>query len=234
MHVKKLRSLAFQANPYQNHQIAADQSHRFRIARKSRNYGHCGRGGSCMSRNRKPPAYQEYAASFLASHSFRLATLEERGLWWTLRLECWENRRLPADPAQLAAILPGAFDVDAVRRCLVRLLQINAFVVDDADWLTCPELEDYRLHLEGVRQKQKDGGLQGAAKTNARKAAGKVSGKPTGKASSKAQVGRRVSGESLVQSSSVQLSSVQQKEVISGEGLSGPAWPADEPAAEVF
>ncbi|MDD2775937.1 MAG: hypothetical protein PHU06_08275 [Gallionella sp.] len=38
-----------------------------------------------MTQNREPPAYQEYAATMLANKNFRLMSLEERGLFFTMR-----------------------------------------------------------------------------------------------------------------------------------------------------
>ena len=55
-----------------------------------------------MAQNRLPaPCYQEYAASMLANLDFRQMPLSARGLLYTLRLECWENHRLPADSNKL-------------------------------------------------------------------------------------------------------------------------------------
>ncbi len=58
-----------------------------------------------MTQNRNPPAYQEYAASMLASKEFRLMTLEQRGFLYTLKLECWENQQVPSDHEELAKYL---------------------------------------------------------------------------------------------------------------------------------
>ena len=49
--------------------------------------------------NRKPPAYQEYAATILAQLPFRAMNLQDRGLLFTMRLECWVNTRLPSNHA---------------------------------------------------------------------------------------------------------------------------------------
>ena len=55
--------------------------------------------------NRKPPAYMEYAATMLAQLPFRTMTLQDRGLLYTMRLECWENVRLPDNHKDLANVL---------------------------------------------------------------------------------------------------------------------------------
>ena len=59
---------------------------------------------------RKAPAFQEYAASMLAHKNFRTMTLAERGLLFTLRLECWENATVPSDTQELARYLGFHFD----------------------------------------------------------------------------------------------------------------------------
>ena len=46
--------------------------------------------------NRNAPAYQEYASDMLASVDYRMLTLAQRGLLWSLRLELWVNKKLPA------------------------------------------------------------------------------------------------------------------------------------------
>jgi len=58
-----------------------------------------------MSQNRDAPAYQEYAAAILARLAFRTMTLQDRGLLFTMRLECWVNVRLPSEHNNLAKVL---------------------------------------------------------------------------------------------------------------------------------
>jgi len=58
-----------------------------------------------MAQNRKPPAYQEYAASVIASAEYRMLTLAARGLLYSLKLECWENRQVPREPTALSRFL---------------------------------------------------------------------------------------------------------------------------------
>ena len=58
-----------------------------------------------MAQNRKPPAYQEYASELLANKHFRLMSLPERGLLFTLKLECWANMTVPSKKEALARYL---------------------------------------------------------------------------------------------------------------------------------
>ena len=58
-----------------------------------------------MAENRKPPAYQEYASNMLANISFRSMDLAQRGLLYTMRLECWANESLPSNVDTLSNVL---------------------------------------------------------------------------------------------------------------------------------
>lgn len=114
-----------------------------------------------MSQNRNAPAYQEYAATILAQIPFRTMTLQDRGLLYTMRLECWVNVRLPYDHNDLAKIL--GVEVAAVAGSLAAVMPffkiIDGFVIS-------PELENYRTHLSEIRIKQSQGGKAGSAITN--------------------------------------------------------------------
>lgn len=113
--------------------------------------------------NRKPPAFQEYAASMLANRAFRLLDFQERGLLFTMRLEFWENGSLPSNTEELARLLgcsEGLLDV-----CLSAL---SSFFRVEGGEIIFDELENYRIHLAERRKKQSEGGRRGASKTNRR------------------------------------------------------------------
>ncbi len=170
-----------------------------------------------MTQNRKAPAFQEYAASMLASMSFRLMSLQERGLFYTMRLECWENIQLPAPVHKLAKFL--YCDVDHIQKALTD--EVKSFFIEKDGFYTCPELDNYRKHLEERKAKQSQGGKQGAAMTNAKvnKPRKATNTSDSGKSSSNSQVPHRVGIESLVQSSTLKKSQIQslEKEIISDE-----------------
>src|SRR5690554_5645482 len=96
-----------------------------------------------MSQNREPPAYQEYPAPMLSKLAFRTMSMQERGLLYTLRLECWVNKKLPRDPGDLAKVLglPPQEVADAIDAVMPFFMVADKFIY-------CPELEDYRQHLE--------------------------------------------------------------------------------------
>ena len=141
-----------------------------------------------MAQNRKPPAFQEYASTTLANISFRSMNMAARGLLHTMRLECWANYELPSDLELLSSVLGKPITPDLLKA-------VGSFFDIDDKRITCPELEDYRAHLEQRREKQSKGGKKGAETTNNKR-----------KATGNSQVPRRVSDESLVQSSSTKQS----------------------------
>ena len=111
--------------------------------------------------NRPPPAFQEYASDTLANMDFRLLSLSERGLRTTMRLECWVNRYVPANPQDLATILNlNAAEVE--KAFTKRLL---SFFSQKGDTLFCQDLEDYREVLLNRRLAQSEGGRSGGKKT---------------------------------------------------------------------
>ena len=152
-----------------------------------------------MAQNRPAPCYQEYTASMLANVNFRQMPLAARGLLYTLRLECWENHRLPADLGKLASVL--RFDESEI---IAAMQWLDTFIRTKDGWLTSPELDDYRQHLADRRKAQSNGGKKGAAKTNA----------------GKSQVAR----ESVVKSSTDQLSPSQNSPVTNEEHMLDNSW----------
>ena len=148
-----------------------------------------------MAQNRKPPSFQEYAATILSSKSFRVMTLSQRGLLFTMRLECWVNHSTPSLSNELAKYL--GFSHQEISEALSSEV-ISYFNESESSYI-CPELEDYRQHLKEIRDKQKAGGKKAAAITNNRWK-GIESDNP------------QVTCESLVQLSPVKLSSNQSLE----------------------
>ncbi len=127
--------------------------------------------------NRNPPAYQEYAADLLASRPFRLMTPTERGVLYSMKLECWANKSLPADPAVMAKIL--LIEPEAVAAALPAVMPF--FFLEDGE-IRCVELDNYRAHLETIRLQKSQGGKTGASITNSKRQ------KPNRRKSAKDQV----------------------------------------------
>lgn len=151
-----------------------------------------------MAQNRKPPAYQEYAATILADRNFRLMTLAERGLLFSMRLECWENINVPATSNELAKIL--GYEASEIESALTDKLK-SFFLMQGQDFI-CPEIEDYRQHINERKKKQSEGGKKGAKSTNSKH----------NQLASNPQVPRQDTRESLVKSSLAQFSKTQSLE----------------------
>lgn len=114
-----------------------------------------------MSQNRDAPAYQEYAATMLSRLPFRTMSLQDRGLLYTMRLECWVNAQLPSNSNDLAKVL--GLPIEQVVESLTAVMPF--FTVVDG-FIISPELEDYRVHLAERKIKQSQGGKRGSAITN--------------------------------------------------------------------
>lgn len=133
------------------------------------------------AQNRPAPAFQEYAASMLARLEYRTLTLPQRGLLYSMRLECWVNRFLPESPSVLARIL--GFDEAEV---VAELPYVMPFFGVQEGRIFSPELEDYRSHIDDVRARKSQGGKRGAVVTNSAKKPKRrgVAGMPPGMSSS--------------------------------------------------
>ncbi|TCV81285.1 hypothetical protein [Sulfurirhabdus autotrophica] len=151
-----------------------------------------------MSQNRDAPAYQEYAATILAQLPFRTMTLQDRGLLYTMRLECWVNVRLPQNHNDLAKVL--GVPVAEIDSSLVAVMPF--FEVIDG-FIISPELENYRAHLADRKNKQSHGGKLGSAITNnKRKRPAKIAADGVSSTlSSTPRLPHQDRGESLVQQS---------------------------------
>lgn len=106
------------------------------------------------------PAYQEYASDMMARLDYRRLSFEERGLLFTLRLECWVNKSLPADYGDLAKVL--GCPESTVAKLFPALLPFFS-ISNDSNTISCPELEQHRAHILGIRHAQSMGGKKTAA-----------------------------------------------------------------------
>ena len=159
-----------------------------------------------MSQNRDAPAYQEYAAAILAQLPFRTMTLQERGLLYTMKLECWVNVRLLHNDNDLAKVLglPVAEVAGSIAAVMPFFEVVNGFIIS-------PELENYRTHLADRKDKQSHGGKRGSAITNGKlnRPAKAADVGVSSTSSSTSRLPRRGSVESLVQSSTEKPSQKQ-------------------------
>lgn len=120
------------------------------------------------AQNREPPAFQEYAAAMLSRREYRAMSLSERGLLYSLRLECWANKTVPADPAILSKVL--GYSQDEISAALPAVMSFFTLAGEE---IFSPELDDYRAHLAKIRMAQ----IRSAKATNIkRKKRGEVHG----------------------------------------------------------
>ena len=160
-----------------------------------------------MTQNRKAPAYQEYAADILAGRNFKLMTLAERGLFFSMRLECWQNSEVPATENDLAKYL--GYELSEIQKALTA--RVKSFFILKDDLFYSQELENYRQHLDERKTKQSEGGKRGAAIVNGK------SNRPRKQAnacdlanlSGNSQVARQGEGRSLVKLSTEKQSQTQ-------------------------
>jgi hypothetical protein len=114
--------------------------------------------------SRPAPAYQEYASDMLANREFRLMGLAERGLFWTMRMECWVNKSVPSDWNELAKM----FNLNEHAVSTLLSDDLLSFFVCRESSLFCKELEDYRENMQAVRAAQSEGGRNGGRATQSR------------------------------------------------------------------
>ena len=100
------------------------------------------------------PAFQCYAAEYLADVNTQLMTVEEEGCYWRLMLFCWREKSLPTDIASLTALCKGIAPSNRVLSCFTVL----------GDRLVHDRLERERLKQEEWRIKSAKGGRHSAHK----------------------------------------------------------------------
>lgn len=106
----------------------------------------------------KSPAFQFYAADYLADESVQLMTLEEEGIYIRLLAYCWREGSIPADTASLSRLCKGA-SAETMAQPLGCFISHKR----DASRLVHPRLENERKKQENFRQDRRNAGKKGAA-----------------------------------------------------------------------
>jgi uncharacterized protein YdaU (DUF1376 family) len=114
--------------------------------------------------NTKTPAFQFYAADYLADEQASLMTLEEEGAYIRLLAYCWREGSIPADETLLSRLCKGASTT--VLRVVTACFQPCA---DRPDRLTHKRLDDEREKQAEWREKSAAGGRKSAEKRWAKK-----------------------------------------------------------------
>jgi len=131
---------------------------------------------------RPPPAYQEYPSDLLANEKYRLMSLEERGLFHTLRHYCWVNGSIPATIEEISELL------GITRSHLDQLFtsRVKAFFQPsdrEPDRLLSPELRDYKRELVERSLKKSLAGRLGGQKSAESRANQQATVEPAAQAS---------------------------------------------------
>jgi hypothetical protein len=91
-------------------------------------------------------------------------TIEERGLWISIQMECWVNGSVPSDLKELAKYLGVTYE--EVQRSFTQ--KQLSFLQRMGDELKSPELEEQREEFMVRREKQRIGGMEGAKRKKAK------------------------------------------------------------------
>lgn len=105
----------------------------------------------------------------MARREYRQLSLAERGLLYTMRLECWVNKSTPSDAGQLARML--GYDRAEIESLMPAMLTFFEIVGND---LICPELENYRAYQAARHERM----AEGARQTNEKKRKAKADSPP--------------------------------------------------------
>ena len=114
-----------------------------------------------QSLKRPLPAYLEYASDVLANMNYRLMRLDERGLWDTMRKECWVNGSVPSNSHDLAMILNLPLEV--VQMAFTD--RVAKFFRLEDGLLFSNELDNYRADSLQKRELMAKGGTKGGLQT---------------------------------------------------------------------
>jgi uncharacterized protein YdaU (DUF1376 family) len=104
----------------------------------------------------KSPAFQVYAADFLADKNTAVMSAEEVGAYWLLILYCWREGTLPSDIEELAALsrVPVERFSSSWERRIAR-----CFAVREDGLIVHPRLELEREHQAVNREKKRHAAL---------------------------------------------------------------------------
>jgi uncharacterized protein YdaU (DUF1376 family) len=103
------------------------------------------------------PAFQFYAAEYLADANVQIMSIEDEGCYIRLLAYCWREGSIPADPELQARLCKGTVPSSAVTDRF-------DFPCDDTTRLMHPRLEFYREYLENLRKHSAKGGRASAHK----------------------------------------------------------------------
>jgi uncharacterized protein YdaU (DUF1376 family) len=107
----------------------------------------------------RPPAFQFYAAEYLADEHVQLMTISQEGIYIRLLAYCWREGSIPADINALSMLCKGASTND-IKMVAIRFKQCST----DGSRLVHPRLEVEREKQQDWREKSAKGGRASAHK----------------------------------------------------------------------
>jgi hypothetical protein len=108
---------------------------------------------------RPPPYWPCFASDWLAQEAFRLASLPERGLLWSMLNQAWVSDSLPREPTSIARLL--GLNEQSVRESLSDNV-MQFFKVDENGRIYCPELRYAKAAMLQKRELKSMAGKKGA------------------------------------------------------------------------
>lgn len=150
------------------------------------------------------PWFKVFSTHFLADRDYRVTSLEERGLIFSMLLECWSSLDVPTDSQELSQVI--GVPKEQVARALTPKV-LTFFKTRDQSYFS-EYLEKQRNSFLQARSEQIAGGIKGAAIKRSKKIQkeGQPLGEPEG-------------SSNQVNSSSILSSQVNSFSVYQEEGL---------------
>jgi uncharacterized protein YdaU (DUF1376 family) len=108
------------------------------------------------------PAFQFYAAEYLADEHVSIMSVEDEGCYIRLLAYCWREGSIPADPQFQARLCKGIIPSSVVTDRF-------DFPCEDETRLMHPRLESYREYLQKLRKHSSKGGRASAHKRKHKK-----------------------------------------------------------------
>lgn len=153
----------------------------------------------------KSPAFQFYAAEFLADENVVLMSNQEVGCYIKLMAYCWREGSIPADVAKIARLCGE--DSSAMAQLWLSIKQCFVLANGSHDRLTHPRLEKEREKQSEFKKERAEAGKKGAA---ARWNKGKEDDKASGSANGSAMA-EGMANDASSSSSSSSMSSPSEK-----------------------
>lgn len=113
-----------------------------------------------------PPCFQVYASDELGDEAFKLASLAERGLLFSMLAYAWQNETAPLDKGRLAQLL-GLNPPDVERHYGDLIACRFRADPDDPTRIFAPDLERQKQEMSDRRRKLAASGSKGGKTTQA-------------------------------------------------------------------